>query len=340
MLQIDGSQGEGGGQVLRTALSLSLVTGQAFRIDAIRARRDQPGLMRQHLTAVQAAAELGAAEVEGAEVGSRSLTFRPARLHGGRFRFQVGTAGSTTLVLQTLLPALLQAPGPTDVALEGGTHNPFAPPFEFLSGTFLPQLRRMGGRVELQLVRAGFHPAGGGRVLARIEPGPLHSIEVLERGAAGPVSARVLLSKLPAHVGEREVAVLRERLRLPEERAHVEPVESYGPGNAVLVELPFANVTEIVTAFGSRGVPAEHVAEDAAAQALAYLETGAPVGAHLADQLLVPMALARGGRFRTCAPSAHATTNASVIERFLPVRIAMREDGARPGTWLVDVEPR
>jgi RNA 3'-terminal phosphate cyclase (ATP) len=340
MLLLDGSEGEGGGQVLRTALSLSLVTGQPFRIHSIRQRRDKPGLMRQHLTAVQAAAELGNATVRGDAVGSQDLTFTPGSLRSGEFRFTVGTAGSTTLVLQTLLPALLAAPAATTVVLEGGTHNPFAPPFDFLQRAFLPQLQRMGGVVELRLERAGFHPAGGGRVLAQVEPGSLRPLELLQRGAARPIRARALSSKLPAHVGEREVRVLCQRLGLPESRARSEDVASYGPGNVVLVELPFEHVTEVTTGFGKRGLPAEEVAAAAADDALAYLASDAPVAVHLADQLLLPRSLARGGVFRTSAPSLHTRTNALVIERFLPVQIGLRPEGDASGTWLVSVTPR
>jgi RNA 3'-terminal phosphate cyclase (ATP) len=335
MLQLDGSQGEGGGQVLRTSLSLALVTGQAFRIERIRQRRDKPGLMRQHLTAVHAAAALGKASVSGDTVGSQELTFAPGALRAGEFHFQVGTAGSTTLVLQTLLPALLSAPGPTTVVLEGGTHNPFAPPFDFLQRAFLPQLQRMGGQVELRLERAGFHPAGGGRVVAEVTPGPLQPLQLLERGKARPIRARALSAKLPPHVGERELRVLRDRLGLPEAQVRADDVASYGPGNVVLVELPFEHVTEVTTGFGRRGLPAEEVAAAAAEDALAYLGHGAPVGVHLADQLLLPMALAGGGAFRTAEPSLHTRTNAEVIARFLPVHTTLRaEDG---GHWLVAV---
>ncbi len=338
MIAIDGSAGEGGGQVLRTALSLSLVTGQPFRITHIRARREKPGLMRQHLTAVQAAAQLGDASVEGDRVASTELTFRPGTLRGGEFRCTVGTAGSTTLVLQTLLPALLAAPAATTVVLEGGTHNPWAPPCDFVQSAFLPQLRAMGGAVELHLVRAGFHPAGGGRLFATVQPSRLRPLILRERGAAGPVQARVLCSKLPSHIGEREVGVLQARLGLGEDQARVENVASYGPGNAVLVELPFAHVTEVTTGFGRKGRPAEEVAAEAAEAALAYLRTDAPVGEHLADQLLLPMALAGGGEFRTGEPSAHTRTNAEVIARFLPVRFAFTADGDA-GTWTVRCAP-
>jgi len=172
MIWIDGSFGEGGGQILRTALSLSLATGIPFRIENIRAGRKNTGLLRQHLTAVRAAAEIGSAEVEGATLGSSALTFSPGAVRAGEYRFAVGTAGSGTLVFQTILPALLRAPAPSRVIIEGGTHNEFAPPFDFLATTLLPLIRRMGARVSLTLERYGFYPAGGGRFVAVIEPCP------------------------------------------------------------------------------------------------------------------------------------------------------------------------
>ncbi|MFN7134491.1 MAG: RNA 3'-terminal phosphate cyclase, partial [Myxococcales bacterium] len=182
MLTIDGSMGEGGGQIIRTSLACALITGKSFRITKIRARRAKPGLMRQHLTAVRAAAEIGDAEVTGAEVGSSELTFRPGKLRAGDYHFAIGTAGSTTLVLQTVLPALLMASGPSSVVLEGGTHNPMAPTYDFLERCFLPLVERLGPRVSTRLERPGFYPAGGGRWSVQLAPAPLKGFELLERG--------------------------------------------------------------------------------------------------------------------------------------------------------------
>src|SRR6185503_15943515 len=170
MITIDGSQGEGGGQILRTSLTLSLVTGQPFRLENIRAGRQKPGLLRQHLTAVEAARTVGTAEVNGATPGSRTLEFRPGTVTPGNYRFAVGTAGSATLVLQTILPPLLTASGVSTLTLEGGTHNPYAPPFDFLARCFVPLIQRMGPRIDLEMGRPGFYPAGGGKFQARIEP--------------------------------------------------------------------------------------------------------------------------------------------------------------------------
>lgn len=339
MITIDGSQGEGGGQILRTSLALSLVTGQPFRLERIRAGRSKPGLLRQHLTAVQAAGAVGHAEVSGAALGSQELEFRPGTVTPGDYRFAVGTAGSATLVLQTVLPPLLTAAGPTTLTLEGGTHNPFAPPFDFLARSFIPQLERMGPRVALTLECPGFYPAGGGRFQARIDPAarlaPLH---LLARGAILRRRAHAIVSKLPAQVGERELTVVRQQLGWPADECAVEAVANpLGPGNALLLELETEHVTAIFASFGERGRSAEQVAREATEAASAWLSADVPVDEHLADQLLPPMALAGGGSFRTTKPSLHATTNAEMIQRFIPVAICF-EPEATGQAWRVTVK--
>lgn len=337
MITIDGSQGEGGGQVLRTALSLALVTGQPFAIEKIRAGRDKPGLKRQHLTCVQAATEVGGAAVDGAELGSMRLVFEPRELRGGDYRFAIGTAGSTTLVLQTVLPALLVADEPSTVTASGGTHNPLAPPFDFLATTFATAVRAMGASLDLQLVRHGFAPAGGGMLTAAVGPSRLAPIEWLQRGHTGLPGARALIAQIDASVAERELAVVRKRLGMHPERLRVEKVDSHGPGNMLLLEFPNQHVTEVIAVPGERGVSAEQVADRACALARPFLASDAPVGEHLADQLLLPLAMAGGGAFRTTEPSSHTRTNAEVIERFLPVRFELRPHG---NAWLVAVHPR
>ena len=326
-IAIDGSEGEGGGQVLRTALALSLVTGRRFRIDHIRSGRAKPGLLRQHLTAVVAAAEISAARVSGAELGSRTLTFEPATTTGGEYKWAVGTAGSATLVFQTVLPALLLARERSRLVFEGGTHNPLAPPYDFVATTFLPVLRRMGAAVEAKLDTCGFYPAGGGRFTIDVTPcTALEPLTLLERGPAR-VSVRALVASLPANIGKRELGVVRERLGLDRSHGRVENVESsVGPGNVLMIAVESATVTEVITAFGQKGVSAETVASDACDEAEAYLRADVPVGSHLADQLLIPMALARGGTFRTVTPTSHTVTNASVIARFLDVSIALEPE--------------
>lgn len=339
MLRIDGTQGEGGGQILRTALGLALVTRTPFAIDKIRQQRKRPGLQRQHLTAVLAAARVGSARVTGAELGSTELTFEPQTCNGGDYEFAIGTAGSTTLVLQTILPALWCANGPSTVRLSGGTHNPMAPPFDFLKHTFAPLAHRMGAPLELQLHRHGFHPAGGGEMTANIAPAAWRRLDLLDAPTRREVSARILHSSLPQRVVPREVNALRRRLDLREDQVTIEEVASYGPGNIVLCDVQLGAVHEVVSSLGERGVLAEVVAQRAAAEVKALLDSNAPVGEHLADQLLIPMALAGGGAFRTVAPSLHTRTNAAVVERFLPVTISLREDPTL-GNWVIEVAPR
>ncbi len=326
-ITIDGAQGEGGGQILRTALGLSLVTGRAVRFERIRARRSKPGLLRQHLTAVQAAAAIGSARIAGAELGSQSLLFEPGAIHGGEYHLAVGTAGSTTLVLQTVLPALALAPEPSVLTLDGGTHNPFAPPFDFLAKSFLPLLARMGPQVEVHLERHGFFPAGGGRLSIRVTPcAALQPIAIEERGEV-QVSARALVACLSETIAKRELSIVRERLGLERAQCRVETIDCpVGPGNVVMVTFSGAQVTEVVTGFGEKGVSAEQVANRCAEEALRYRDANVPIGEHLADQLLVPMALAGGGRFRTLSPSSHALTNADVIRRFLNVDVQFEDE--------------
>lgn len=326
-ITIDGAAGEGGGQVLRTALTLSLVTAKPFRIENIRAGRAKPGLLRQHLTAVQGAAAIGGARTSGAEAGSRLLTFEPSGIRGGDYRVAVGTAGSAMLVLQTLLPALLTAREPSQVTIEGGTHNPLAPPFDFVAHAFLPLLRQMGASVEARLEAHGFYPAGGGRIVVTIEPRQgLKPLSLLKRGPMH-VRARALVAALPPKIATRELAIIRERLVLPREDCVVEQVStSIGPGNVVFIVMEGDPVTEVVTGFGMKNVTAEQVAAEACDEAERYLRANVPVGAHLADQLLVPMALAGGGVFRTVTATPHTLTNASVIRQFLDVPIVIEPE--------------
>ena len=329
MIVLDGSAGEGGGQLLRSSLTLSLLTRRPFRIENIRARRARPGLLRQHLTAVNAAAEIGAAVVEGAEIGASAITFVPRAVRAGEYSFSIGSAGSTMLVLQTVLLPLALAGAPSTVELEGGTHNPAAPPFDFLAEAFLPLLRRMGAQVEMELLRPGFHPAGGGSVRVTIALAKrLAPLVVEERGALLRREVRAVVANLPSSIAEREVQTAAEELGWPPETRRVRTLSgSRGPGNAVSVLVGSEHVTDLFTAFGARGIRAEAVARDAAAQARLYLDSGAAVGEHLADQLLLPLAVAAGGSFTTTPLSGHATTNIDVIRKFIDVEIAAHEAG-------------
>jgi RNA 3'-terminal phosphate cyclase (ATP) len=340
LLTIDGSQGEGGGQVLRSSLALSLVTGRPFVIDKIRAGRKKPGLLQQHLTAVLAAAEVGGAEVEGAALGSRRLEFRPGPVQSGNYAFRVGTAGSATLVLQTVLPALLLAAGESNLVLEGGTHNPMAPPVDFLERVYLPLVSRLGPQVELQLVRPGFYPAGGGKFTVRVQPAKqLGRLELPDRGQIASRRVRAMVANLPRHIAERECRTIAQETGWGEASFSIDEVKgSRGPGNAVMIELEAEHVTEFFTAFGQLGVRAEDVAKDALCQAEEYLAAGVPVGKYLADQLMLPLGIGAylgsgGGVFRTMDLSPHATTHLDILRRFLELDIHVEQDG--PDGWLM-----
>lgn len=339
MLTIDGSIGEGGGQIIRTSLALSLITGKSFRISNVRARREKPGLQRQHLTAVNAAATIGGAQVEGAGIGSNAFTFHPGAITPGDYSFPIGTAGSATLVLQTLLPPLMIAGAPSTLAFEGGTHNPHAPPFEFIAKTFLPLVNRMGPRVTAELERYGFYPPGGGRFNVRIESAPeLKPLDLLMRGELRARRARALVVKLPPHIGERELVVISERLGWSgdEDELRVETsTNAISPGNVLTLEIESEHLTEVFTGIGERGVRAETIAERVADEARAYLETGAPVGEHLADQLLIPLALAGGGSYTTGQPSLHTMTNIEIIKMFLDVGITVKQTDR--DVWKIEI---
>lgn len=327
VIELDGAIG--GGQVLRSALSLSMVTGRAFRIRQIRARRSRPGLLRQHLTAVMAAAEVCGARICGAHLDSQALSFEPGVIRAGDFKFTIGTAGSCTLVLQTLLPALMRAPQASRVTISGGTHNPLAPPTDFLSRSWLPLLRRMGGDVELDLLRHGFVPAGGGEIAVRVQPSSLMRLDLCERGEAISRQALALTAGLAPPVAQRELSHVAKRLNWPSDSLqHVTIDPARGPGNVLLLEYAFEHVTEVFSAFGRVSLRAEKVADAAINQAADWLRGDAAVAEHLADQLLLPMALAGGGSFTTPRMTDHLRSNIEVIQLFLPVRIDCQEEGS------------
>ncbi len=325
MITIDGSFGEGGGQILRTSLALALITGKPFSINNIRAGRKKPGLMRQHLTAVNAAAEIGNAKIKGNSIGSQAFTFEPETIRAGHFHFAIGSAGSCTLVLQTILPALIIADGPSEIILEGGTHNPFAPPFDFLEKAFLPIINRMGPSVSAVLERPGFYPAGGGRFSVSIDPKKtLSRIDLIERGEVFSQTACAAVSNLPIKIAHRELKVVGKKLEWERDSLKAVEVENaHGPGNILALEIKSKNITELFTGFGEKGIKAERVANRTVKQAHEYLAFDVPVGRFLADQLLVPMAMAGEGIFRTLSPTKHTTTNIEIIRKFLDLDITL-----------------
>lgn len=344
VIEIDGSQGEGGGQILRTALALSLITGQAFALVNIRAKRPKPDLMRQHLTCVQAAVAVGggpehcqAVDADGApvQIGASQLHFTPGPVRGGDYEFAVGSAGSCMLVLQTVLWPLALAAQASNLVLRGGTHNPMAPSATFLS-RMAPYFSGGGQAVyALELQRHGFYPAGGGEVHVRIAPPPdgLAAIELMERGARLEAWVECLHAGIPRGVASRELEVLGRALGWAEDQLRDRALRANeGPGNALQVVLQFEHITEVLTAFGEKSVRAEEVARTVLRETQAYLAHKAPVGEHLADQLMIPMALAalqgKTSRYWATTLSEHTRTNAKVIEQFLPVRFVMEpKDG-------------
>lgn len=346
MISIDGAVGEGGGQILRTALSLSLLTGKPFTLHSIRAGRKKAGLKRQHLVCVQAAATIGQAVVTGDQLDSTYLSFTPFTVQAGRYHFAIGSAGSTTLVLQTILPVLMRQAVASTVTIEGGTHNPFAPTAEFIQYGFLPALRSIGIETTVDCQQAGFFPAGGGCLHVTVAPvGPIVPLNLLERGRLVALRVMAGVQHLDPAIAQRELDTL-SRLLSPLARAQGVQVEcvplslpGQGVGNALAVLAVHARHTEVFTSLGERGKTAEQVARQLAARVSNYLEQPAAVDEYLTDQLLLPLALGQGGRFSSRLISEHTRTQAMTICQFLPdVQIGFRTMAA--GTGLTEVTVR
>lgn len=329
MITIDGSEGEGGGQVLRNACALSLVTGKPFAIEKIRGGRDQPGLMRQHLTAIEAACKIGKAECEGLALGSDRIVFRPGSVTGGAYNFAVGTAGSTALVLQTVLVPLALAGKPSHIVIDGGTHASMAPPFDFIQKCFLPIFARMGPQVAIQIKRHGFFPRGGGRIEIDIEPAPLRQIECIDRGAPTGQSGSVLYASLDDKIAARFRKAAYKNLPDWEQDEIIlrELPADQGPGIALVLESGFENVTEIVSGFGKLGLSAERIGKTAGKRMAGYEASEAFAGPYLQDQLLLPMAIAGGGAFTSVKVSQHTRTAADIIALFTDRSIHFEEAG-------------
>lgn len=347
-IEIDGSEGEGGGQMVRTSLSLAAVTGIPVRITNIRGRRKKPGLLRQHLAGVRAIAQVSDAVVEGAELGSQTLTLTPNRLRGGQFELEVGSAGSAILVAQTILPALLFAPEASTVAIGGGTHASWAPPFDYFERCYLPLLSRMNASVSVSIESHGFYPAGGGRIVMHVEPtSGLRGISLLNREGDLKSQVQALVARIPATIGDRECDVIARKTGWSHDSFETREVErSGGPGNVVMIQCGFDNVTEIFIGFGKVGVKAEHVARTVLREARAYLSLDVPVGQYLADQLLLPMGLAAAkgspSEFRTGPLSQHSLTHINVLRRFLDIqiRVTQNDDGSVTVGMFESREPR
>jgi RNA 3'-terminal phosphate cyclase (ATP) len=362
MVVIDGSYGQGGGQVLRTSLALATITGQAVRIEHIRSGRNKPGLRPQHLTAVRAAAAVCAASLEGDDLGSQTLTFTPGGpARSGHYVFDVadaaqgGSAGSVGLVLQTVLLPLALAGGESHLTLRGGTHVPWAPSASYLEHVFLPVLTRMGLRAQVDLLRWGFYPAGGGEMAVRIagQAGSPRPIHLTERGGLRRTWGTAAVMNLPAHIPQRMANRARNVLAETGLQAQIEPrrLRGVGPGAGIFLFAEYAaspsseaapnGETTIAgfTAYGRKGLPAERVAEAACQELLSHHRSGTPVDPYLADQLVLPMALSDGeSRVRASQVSQHLLTNVWVVRQFLTREIRVEDEPGSPGTVVVEKE--
>ncbi len=351
---IDGSTGEGGGQILRTSLTLACVTGKSLRMENIRAARRNPGLARQHLSCVQAACQICSGQCRGASLRSQVLDFQPGHVSGGDYSFDIGSAGSASLVLQTVLPALFLADRPSTVTVTGGTHNPMAPPFDFLRETFLPAIADAGFEGDCKLIKHGFYPAGGGKIDFHIKPwekgkgqiidicelsGPAEGgFDMVQGFALARIYARIYIAKLPSHIAQRQQKLLlRSGLNI-QDVEHIEVADSDGPGNCVMIRLCIGGRTTVFTAFGMRGKPSQEVVGEVVKLAKDFLASGAAVDRFLADQLLIYMAMnshfvkdnkmgarSKTGCYTTNELSSHLSTNIEVIKKFLPVDYVVEE---------------
>lgn len=340
MIEIDGSTGEGGGQVLRSCLTLAAITGRPFRMTRIRGRRPQPGLKAQHRKAIEAMAAVCGARVEGAGLGSQMLTFEPGPMAPGEFSFAIETAGSTSLVLQTVLPALSLAPAASCLDLQGGTHVRWSPCFDYLKIQWLPFLKRVGFDADLECARAGFYPVGGGLVRAVIRPaGPLRGVVVLERGPLRRVQGIAAVARLDPRIAERQKDQAERRLagRTPALEVEVVRLPSRSPGTFLLLRAEFESSSACFWALGERGKPAERVADEAVDELLELLATRGAVDPYLGDQAVLPLALARGSSaLAVSRVTGHLATNAEIIPRFLSARIEIDAPPGRPGVVRVE----
>lgn len=336
VLTIDGSFGEGGGQVLRSSLALSLITGKPFSMTNIRRQRAQPGLMAQHLKAVEAAGAVGMARVEGARLGSQSLVFAPTGILSGDFQFDIGTAGSTSLVLQTILLPLSFAGASSTITLIGGTHVPWSPCFHFMELHWLHYMRRIGFNIQLELEVAGFYPQGGGRVRAAVQPvARLSALRLTSRGPLRRIRGISAVANLNISVAERQKLQALKRLSAVSQAAEIEILRLSSPskGTLLLLLAEFENSQCCFYGLGALGKPAERVADEAVREFLDFLATDGTVDHYLADQLILPLALASGAsEVRTSKVTQHLATNAEIVKMFLPAVIEIAGEIGQAGS--------
>jgi RNA 3'-terminal phosphate cyclase (ATP) len=335
MIEIDASFGEGGGQILRSALSLSVITGKGMRLTGVRARRPQPGLKPQHLKAIEAAAQISTAHVDGAALGSQTLCFEPRELRSGKYEFDIGTAGSVSLLLQTLCLPLSFADAPSGLTLTGGTHVPWSPCYHYLQWQWLPYLAEAGYHVACSLERAGFYPRGGGVLHATITPSrPRMPLRLTRRGPLLRIRGLSAVGRLDRTIAERQRRQAIDRLRdlqVPLE-IEVKEVQSASPGTFIVLLAEFEGGRCCACALGARHKPAERVADEAVEELRADIASGGAIDAWLADQLLLPLAFVpEQSELSVCRISQHLLTNAELLGYFLPVAVEIEGEMGEPG---------
>jgi len=333
---IDGSFGEGGGQILRTSLALSCITGKALRIENIRAKRRNPGLAKQHISCINAACQISNGDCDGAKESSQTLDFKPGIVRAGKFSFDIGSAGSVSLVAQTILPALFLAERISTVTITGGTHNPLAPPFDFLSESFFPAIADADFYGKCILNKYGFFPAGGGSITFEVRPRQkdvLKHVNFTQPFVNLKISAKIYTARLGQQIYEKQKSLLLEsrlaqtnshfeRLEGPlraENIEHIDITDSNGPGNCVIIRISDETRTIIFSSFGMKGKPSHKVISEIGEQTGHFLESWAAIDSHLADQLLIYMAISGGGSFTTDKVMEHLSTNVHTIKKFIPV---------------------
>ncbi len=345
MLKIDGNYGEGGGQLLRLAVALSAITSLEVRITNIRARRDKPGLAPQHLTGVQAVGQLCNARIEGLDLRSQEIVFEPAMLRGGEYRFDVGTAGSITLVLQALLPVMLTAPAPCKVHITGGTDIRQAPAADYLREVLIRLIGRLGARVTIRVLRRGYYPRGGGELEVMVQPAILASAVFDACGHSQVIRGVAHVVNLPEHIALRMKQSALDRLGAYAAQAIIVTQvlgheAAFGSGGAIVCWAESEHTVLGAARVAERGVPAEALGEAVGEELAADLAAGAALDVHAADQILVYLALAGGGLFSTRSVSLHARTAMWLIEQFLPVTFDISEAAGLIYVTVIPCEKR
>ncbi len=336
MIELDGSKGEGGGQILRSALTLSIMTGKPFKLINVRANRSKPGLQPQHLMCVRAASAICNGSYKGGSIGSAVLNFEPGTVKPGKYTFSIGTAGATSLVLQTIyLPLSLRCDQSSEIIITGGTHNKHAPCYHFLETTWAAYMARLGIKVELRMIRPGFYPRGGGEIHAIVHScSKVNGLTLTDRTEITTAGGFSAYAGLPESVGRKQARRLSVRLKSQGIESHI-PIEEWQAANPGTVAAIIYRQTPVPTLFfglGERGKPSEAVADDAANEALAFRDTNCPVDPHSADQILLPLVFRRSvSEYRTSQVTRHLTTNIETVRKFVDRSIKVDAEEGEAG---------